>query len=240
MSRSVFDQMKKSIKEYGQTYEVHRSKFGILDGQKRLEAMIDKNPKIVDHPEIKTIEQHIAWQMAHLPPRLTARDKRHYAPAYGEIYLRAGFPASRIPGIVARLLHCSERHARRYLPDHLKDVKHSSATGQMSSSKTVLIPHPGEFLSFFAGKSIWARIYRKLGEKLFEEFTNTIENHARGIRLDKGKALTNADLSELLEVAYARLEEAEFSGLDEDSIRWWKFLAEEYSKRYSKDASLEE
>lgn len=54
------------------------------------------------------------------------------------------------------------------------------------------------------------------------------------ISIKKKEALTGS-LDELVEVVYTKLEEASFPKLDEKSMNFWKYLAEEYMKRYSND-----
>jgi hypothetical protein len=80
MVKSGKGQLEESLKKYGQTYEIHICKFGVLDGYKKQEALVDiAKPRIVDHPEIETIEEYNVWIQDHLPVKLTSREKQNYA-----------------------------------------------------------------------------------------------------------------------------------------------------------------
>ena len=78
------------------------------------------------------------------------------------------------------------------------------------------------------------RLY-KSHRKLLDLFYK-IKDHYMSIRESKirSKALSGS-IPELLEVLYARLEEADFAKQDESTMLFWKYLAEEYAKRYRKN-----
>lgn len=46
---------------------------------------------------------------------------------------------------------------------------------------------------------------------------------------------SGTSISELLEILYTKLEESNFAKLDEKSMNFWKYLAEEYMKRYKEE-----
>ncbi|MCJ7430301.1 hypothetical protein MUO83_03670 [Candidatus Bathyarchaeota archaeon] len=220
------NQLVESLKKYGQTYEIHRCKFGILDGYKRQEALVDiAKSRIIDHPDIKTVEEYNDWIQAHLPPKLSPKEKQTYAVKRAREYTAVGLTSGQYIPILAKLLQCTEHQIRKYLPTELKrdySEKSQDQIGQKSNSP--LIPQPPEKYRFVDGP-LWAYLYRKLGSKKLLEALDDIDRHYVGL---KSKPTITASVEELFEVLYARLEKANFPKLSEDNARWLRFLSEKY------------
>lgn len=176
------NQLVESLKKYGQTYEIHRCKFGILDGYKRLEALVDiTKPRIIDHPEIKTVEEYNDWIQAHLPPKLSPKEKQTYAIKRAKEYMADGLTSGQYIPILAKFLQCSERQVRRYLPDDLKDRLQQERTsgGQMSTAN--LTPQAPTRYSFLNGP-LWSVAYRRLGKDKLLELLDKVANQYSTIK----------------------------------------------------------
>jgi len=228
----------KSLEEIGQIYDIICAADGeILDGYHRDKEL----RKLKEKPRTRMLEwcktrkdklkvrRHLNMARRILP----AEEKRQYINDRAEQLVKEGIKPFKV---ASKLMEegFSKTTIYRYLHPIYKDpTQQHFKTG--TTVEPVLVPQPGEFLSFFAGSPIWAKVYKKLKKKLFEEFIRSIESHAKGIRLDKRKALTSANMSDLLEVTYTKLEDKNFSDVDENSLRWWKFLSEEYIKRNKND-----
>lgn len=164
-----------SMEKYGQTYPIHRSKFGILDGFKREEAAfhLDKKRIEVFHPEIETIDQHLDWQLRHLPLRLTPVEKKKWAKVYARNYAKAGVEPGMIVHMVACLLRITHRHARNLLPDKYKDMSQSRSGGKISSGRLkpkALPPNFRRDFDFLSAQEMATiqKLYKKAGKKVID------------------------------------------------------------------------
>jgi hypothetical protein len=183
-----------SMEKYGQTYKIHESKFGILDGFKREEAafQLDKKPLKVFHPEIETIDQHLDWQLRHLPLRLTPAEKKKWAKIYARVYAEAGVKPGMIVHMVACLLRTTDRHARNLLPDEYKDMSQSRSGGKISSGKPKALPlgfrRDFDFLSAREMATI-QRLYKRAGKKVVD-LCYRIKAHFEARRKVEAKAFS--------------------------------------------------
>lgn len=189
-----------SMEKYGQTYAIHRSKFGILDGFKREEAavLLDldgkpvKKPKEVFHSEIETIDQHLDWQLRHLPLRLTPAEKKKWAKIYARVYAEAGVKPGMITHMVACLLRISNRRARDLLPDEYKDMSQSRSGGKNSAGrfKPKILPRnfrrEFDFLSTQEIATI-QKLYKRAGKRVIDlcySIKEHFEHKRRKVDLD--------------------------------------------------------
>lgn len=231
----------KSLEEIGQIYDIICASDGeILDGyhrDKELKKLGEESrTRLLEWCRTKEDKLKVRRHLNMARRILSAKEKRQYINDRAEQLVKEGIkPLEVIPKLIEEGF--SKTTIYRYIHNIYK-TETKPKKDSHSGNNIVLIPQPGEFLSFFAGAPIWAKVYKKLGKRLFKEFIKTIEDHCKEIKLDKHKALTKSDISDLLEVVYAKLEETNFPKLDDQSMLLWKFLAEEYNKRY-KDAALE-
>ncbi len=176
------NQLVESLKKYGQTYEVHRCKFGILDGYKRQEALVDiTKPRIIDHPDIKTVEEYNDWIQAHLPLKLSPKEKQTYAIKRAKEYTIVGFTSGQYIPILAKLLQCSERQIRNYLPDEVKEATgpKSEVNGKISISNGLLPRDDYDFLD----KVLWIRVKKEVkNDKNLYNLLDAVKTHFQTLR----------------------------------------------------------
>lgn len=182
------NQLVESLKKYGQTYEIHRCKFGILDGYKRQEALVDiTKPRIIDHPDIKTVEEYNDWIQAHLPLKLSQKEKKIYAIKRAKEYTTVGFTSGQYIPILGKLLQCSERQIRRYLPDGLKDQLQQERVsgGQMSTEndcERLNGLHPRDDYDWL-NKVLWIRVKKEVkNDKNLYDLLDAVKTHFQTLR----------------------------------------------------------
>jgi hypothetical protein len=210
-------ELKDSLEKHGQTYPIHRSKFGlILDGWKRNQelAMLGIKPDITDHPEIATVEQYLEWQEEHLPIFYKGEKLRNYIEVRGAEFSKAGMKPTQIEKALSLLTGTSIRQIQRLLPVEYKNtnMSHTEPNDDIchhtpESSDPVL---SGEY-DFLTqkDKAVLSRAFKK--DARLEEVIRNIREHDKTV---KGTLPTlRAGTSELISVLMQRAENSKFTEL---------------------------
>ena len=228
---SYQDRLKRLIKERGQYHTIYRTKFGVVEGYKKAEALVgtqpgplDKVPRFTDI-EVDTLEEHLRLCEILAPPRLKGPELKTYANKRAKEFLKLGVKPGRIVSLLADICHISTSYMSRILPDEFKDLSQQRTAEQSSpklNRKAKLISKIREQHDWLTDEDI------QEGLKHPEQFLNKSKQHYESLKV---KPTVKADPSELIEVAYAKLEEEKFPKLDESTLRWIKFLYETYYKK---------
>lgn len=112
---------------------------------------------------------------------MTSGEKQNYAVKRAREFKKAGLSSREYIPILAKLLQCSERQIRRYLPDDLKDQlqQERASGGQMSTAN--LIPQAPTKYSFLNGP-LWSVAYRRLGKDKLLELLDKVANQYSTIK----------------------------------------------------------
>lgn len=215
-------QLEESLKKYGQTFKIHRSMFGILDGYKKLEELfkMEVKPEIEDHPEIDTIEKHLQWQIDHAPTHLNPEELKRYVEIRGKEFLKLGVSKGQITKQLAMLTGRGIRQIQRLLPDECKDVDKCPHAREQSSIGVYDLK--SEY-SFIDRKFIY-EVYKKLGQKDTNKLLDIVRDHYVSIKGNRD--LSQARPDELIEVLLQKSEEPNFK-LSNDIITKLKSLLPE-------------
>ena len=109
--------LKGSLEKYGQTYEIHHCKFGYMDGWKRFKTLksLGIEPKVVEHPEIETLEQMRDWAKQHRSVRMMKGEEIAYIIARAQEFESQGLRKQDYAPLIADLVPCTERKVYRIL-----------------------------------------------------------------------------------------------------------------------------
>jgi hypothetical protein len=238
-----FSALKESIDKHGLQNPIHRSKFGIIGGYKRTVVLVgseprmllDKVPHFVEHPEIETKEQYVEAFMDEQPVRMTSSERAWYIETRSKEWKKEGFESGGIVKMLSRATGLSRCQVYRYLPEEVK-------TEHMSQEESIVSYETNKSKKDISSSNV------KTIAKIKSEFDwLTDEDILKGLKdplylLSQAKAhfttvkqseLSKASISELLEVTYTKLEEAGFSKQSDGTMLFWKFLSDEYQKRFS-------
>ena len=122
MPKSITEKYKalrESLDKHGQVHAIIRCQFGIIDGYKKAELLLNKKPKTVSLM-VKNVDEYIELVMALQPVKLTSKEKKKYAIQRAKDFKSSGIPVGKIVPLIARLLRVSEKQAQRYLPIEFK------------------------------------------------------------------------------------------------------------------------
>lgn len=241
MDKEKYKNLQKSLKKHGQQYPIHRCKFGIIDGYKRSELLVEEQPSIldktsrfIDHPEIETIEEYLGLIDSMQPVQMTSKEKHHYIEVRSKELKSKGVSAKNIIKILKRITGLSERQIYRIIPNDIK-LEYKRLTNvnlaeerKISFSKQKLISEIRSKYQFLDEVAI----LKALNKNNLLPLLNAVAGHFTSI---KKREVLSGSIDQLLEVTYSKLEENNFSKLDESSMRFWKFLAEEYMNRYKEE-----
>jgi len=225
-----YKKLRESLDKHGQQYPIHRCKFGIIDGYKKAELLVGEEAKFVDHPEIETIEQYIDFLKTMQPVIMTAGERRKYIKIRGRELRASDISAGEVIDILKALTGASERTIYRHLPEEAKLEYKRLSNDKLGKKRDISNTKLG-LISKIRAQFDWLDS---------EDIQKGLEDPLHLLRLTKqhyeslkAKPTVKASVPELMSVLYAKLEEAGFPRLDDKSMRWWKYLAEEYYKRYN-------
>jgi hypothetical protein len=227
---SYQDRLRRLIEKHGQFHTIYRTKFGIVEGYKKAEALIGVQPSPLDKVprfgtlEADTVEEHLRLCKILAPQRLKGNELKEYANKRAQEFLKLGVEPGKIASLLSDICHTTPRYMRKILPDKFKDQSQQRKLGEQSSPK---LSKQARLISRLRSKYDWLDKEGALrGIKDPEFLLSLAEAHYTTVRLSK------ASIPELLEVTYAKLEEAGFSKQNEETMLFWKFLAEEYQKGF--------
>lgn len=215
MTGSILDKYKtlrKSLDKHGQIHAIIKCQYGIIDGYKKYELLIDKKIKTVNLT-VKNVNEYIELVAALQPVKLTSKEKKKYAIQRAKDFKRSGVPVGKIVPLIARLLRVSERQVQRYLPD---EHKMESKARDLQTNVRKISPSKMKVISKIREQHDWLTsedIQRGLRDPLY--LLKLAERHFGSVRkvvdldpieLEKLKAKLFQD-KDFLREAHARYEE---------------------------------
>jgi hypothetical protein len=227
---SYEDYLRRIIEKYGQFHTIYRTKFGVVEGYKKAEALVDVQPSPLDKVprfvpiEVDTLEEHLELCRILAPVRLRGSELKRYANKRAQEYLKLGVEPGKIVSLLSGICHTSISYISRILPNEFKDESHQRKFAEQSSARS---DKQAQLISKLRSKYDWLTtedVLKGLKDPLF--LLERAEAHLTSL------ALSKAEPSALIEVLYGRLEKESFPKLDDQSMLFWKFLAEEYQKRF--------
>lgn len=229
-----YNQIKKSIEEDGLFNKVVKDASGlIIDGSKRLQALatLERKGEYEIRNDIQTVKDHLRALRGINPPVMSPDEKRFWAKVYATMYKKAGWSKSDIVEAISVRFGCSNRSVYRYLPDELKSDVGRPENKNLPTVK--LFPsNIKEDFSFLESKELdlLHRLYSK--NKKVIDLLYHVKRHGESVRLPStNELLSNANINELLEVTFNKLDESKYPKLDQKSLNFIKFLYQEYFKR---------
>lgn len=142
VQRTKYEALNKSLKEIGQQMPIHRTKFGIVEGYKKAELLVgkqpsilDKVPRFIDHPEVKTIEQHIDLIRQLSNVKMTSEERKYYLKVRASELKKLGVPIDKIVSTLSYITQLSDQYIRRLLPEEYKDMSQSRKLGKQTFPK---------------------------------------------------------------------------------------------------------
>jgi len=226
------------IEKHGLFYPIVRTKFGVVDGRKRLKALVGTGPRVIDKTplfldvEIENITQHLKLIKALGTIRLKGKDLERYISEEAKNLSKYGVEVGQIAEVLSNLTGISSRHVRRLLPEEYKDVDKCPHNQKLNEEKR--LSSRMKLVAKIRSGYDWLtdeQILKGLKDPMY--LLSLADAHYTAIQLSK------ASIPDLLEVTYTKLEEIEFSKQNEETMLFWKFLAEEYQKRFGSNVAVE-
>lgn len=222
--------LKKSLRELGQLYDILCAADGeVLDGYHREKDLKEDGvkPRYKILEWCKTQEQKLqVRRQTNLARRLLSAEARTaFVNERAEELERMGVKPL---DILKRLVEegYSQKTVYRYIQPRFKPRgeynKHEFSSD--NSKGSFLIPQPPREYDFLS-REVWVNAFKKLREKFLLELLKEVKDHYESL---KAKPSIKAPIEELIEVLYSKLEQQNFPKLDENSLRFLKFLKEEY------------
>jgi predicted transcriptional regulator len=216
--------LQKSRKEIGIIHPAIKSKLTgiIVAGKDRLKS--DPTWTITER-EFKSREEELLYQIADNTRRTITKDERakEFKELYN-IYKEQGIQDYNIASKIVNKTGFTEQYVRKL-------VKNETEFRKSTNSLELLPTNIKEHFSFLDPKEIGLlqKLYSK--HKKIIDLLYHVKKHGESVKVPSvNQILSTASINELLEVAYTKLENTDFN-VNEDAQRFWKFLAEEYSKR---------
>lgn len=211
------------MKTDGQLNPVIKDKSGLtLDGIKRQQAAIVEGI-LLEEPivrsNIDSIDKHINALKSLNPTPMSAEEKRYWTPIYYREYSAKHWPEMKIYEAISIRLGCSIRLVRAIL-SNIGSSANVQTQEQRPSSRMKLVAKIRSEYDWLTDE----QTLKGLKDPMY--LLSLADAHYTAIQFSK------ASIPDLLEVTYTKLEEAEFSKQNEETMLFWKFLAEEYQKRF--------